>query len=52
MPPRTRNAARMAAEEYRAMFNPRGQHVDGVPEPEDEESRVEAQQKVPEDEEM
>ena len=52
MPPRTRSAARMAAEEYRAMFNLGGQHVDGVPELEDEESRVEAQEEVPEDEEM
>ena len=44
MLPRTRCAARMAAEEYRAMFNLGGQHVDGVPELEDEESRVEAQE--------
>jgi len=42
----------MATEEYCAMFNPRGQHVDGVPELEAEESRVEAQKEVPEDEEM
>ena len=31
MPPRTRSAARMATEEYRALLNPRGQHVEGVP---------------------
>jgi len=42
----------MATEEYRALFNPRGQHVEGVPELADEESRVEAQEDVPEDEEM
>jgi len=43
----------MSAEEYRALFNPRGQHVEGVPELADEESRVEAQEEdVPEDEDM
>jgi len=42
----------MATEEYRALFNPRGQHVEGIPELADEESRVEAQEEVPEDEEM
>jgi len=42
----------MTTEEYRALFNPRGQHVEGVPELSDEESRVEAQEEVPEDEKM
>jgi hypothetical protein len=42
----------MTAEEYRALFNPRRQHVEGVTELADEESRVEAQEDVPEDEEM
>jgi len=42
----------MTTEEYRALFNRRGQHVEGVPELADEESRVEAQEDVPEDEEM
>jgi len=40
----------MTTEEYRALFNPRGQHVEGVLELADEESRVEAQEDVPEDE--
>ena len=52
MPPRTRSAARMTTEEYRALFNTRGQHVECVPELADEESRVEAQEDVPKDEEM
>ena len=52
MPPCTRSAAHMTAEEYRALFNPRRQHVEGVTELADEESRVEAQEDVPEDEEM
>jgi len=43
----------MTAEEYHALFNPRGQHVECVPELADEESQVEAQEEdVPEDEEM
>jgi len=42
MLPHTRSAARITAEEYRALFNPRRHHVEGVPELADEESRVEA----------
>jgi len=42
----------MTVEEYRALFNPSGQHVEVVPELADEESRVEAQENVPKDEEM
>jgi len=52
MPPRTRSVARRTTEEYRSLFNLKGQHVEGVPELADEESRVEAQEDVPEDEEM
>jgi len=53
MLPRTRSAARITAEEYHALFNPRGQHMEGVPELANEESWVEAHEEdVPEDEEM
>ena len=54
MSPHTRSAARMSAEEYCALFKPRGQHMEGVPELADEESWVRGAQEedVPEDEEM
>jgi len=44
----------MSVEEYRALFNPRGQHMEGFPELVDEESWVRGAQEedVPKDEEM